>query len=410
MLPRWFSRFWRTVPFSVLLAGIPILLILSVSGSAQGKLAQQDLMVEVVLPGDTRPAERVFVWNILHGTYIPRQILKINDPAAAGEFSALYLRTDVEGNAIRLTLSIVYPDPSNQVDKDFSNRERGNAGIQKVVGSFLMREGESLRLAELDRFGIEAFEVKAISSKTVVFKPGEGPRIVNNTTALEVSRLEKDLRNYELWLKNISGKNVVAYTISAGNTSVSAQAEWFGDTRAAIPAGATTEDGLPLDARQVESHGITIQVAVFEDGSFEGDPKLAAQFSAKMEGVKIQAPHVLRKIEETLLADDAALRAAFDKLEAELWEIPEALDKPSALEFLKTKFPSLDETTLSALYEDFKGGLYDARNIALSSLGSNRQYLRDRAQYDNSASTAKSLRGTLEDLKQTFEKINAVQR
>ena len=400
MLPQSFSKFWRTVPFSLLFAGIPLLLTGSVSGRTQEKVAQHDLMLEIILPHDTYSSGGNLVWSGPSGIWIPRQAIRINDPAAAGEFTALHFRFDTE--AIRVALSIVYDDPSIP--------KQGNGGDRKIIGSYLIREGESLRPTELNRFGIEPLEMKAISSKTVVFKSGEGPRIVNNTTALEVARLEKQWRNYYIWLRNNSGKNVVAYTISSGRTGVGTEGSWSGDTRAVIPAGATTDKGLHFDANEVESHGITIQVAIFEDGSFEGDPKLGAQFSAKTEGVKTQAPHVLRRIEETLLVDDAALRAAFDKLEAELWEIPEALDKPSALEFLKTKFSSLDEKALGALYEDFKGGLYDARNIALSSLGSNRQYLRDRSQYDNSAPTAKSLREILESLKQTFEKINAMQR
>lgn len=401
MLPHSFSRFWRGVSLSILLAGIPILLALSISGRTQEKISQHDLMLEVVLPGDTNSSGGVLVWSGSPGTGIPRRAIRINDPTAAGEFTALHFRFETEGNAIRVTLSIVYDDSQNP--------QQGNSD-RKVIGSYLIREGESLRPAELDRFGIEPLELRAISSRPVLFKPGEGPRIVNNTTALEVARLEKHLRTYQVWLKNGSGKNVVAYTISSGRTSVGTEGAWFGDKRAAISAGATTEDGLRLDAREVEKNGITIQVAVFEDESFEGDPKLGAQFSAKVEGIKIQAPHVLRRIEETLLIDDAGLRAAFDKLESELWEIPEAMDKPSALEFLKTKFSFLGEKAVSALYEDLKGGLYDARNIALASLGDNRRNLRERAQYDDSASTAKTLREILENLKQTFEKINSIRR
>src|SRR6185503_6865282 len=113
---------------------------------------------------------------------------------------------------------------------------------------------------------------------------------------------------------------------------------------------------------------------------------------------------------QTLTVDDSDLRTAFVKLEAELWLIPEALDKPSSIQFLKTKFPAEDEKSLSALYEVFKGGLYDARNIALSSLGETLrtvQRLEERSQY---ASAVESIRRTLEQLKETFEKITSAQR
>ncbi|MEK6303627.1 MAG: hypothetical protein AABO41_23225 [Acidobacteriota bacterium] len=334
--------------------------------------------------------------------FIPRQRLRISDRTAAGEFIAVGIRTEIDGDAMKVTLSII--------NDDLSNRESSTYKPEREVGSYLIRAGETLRAAELDQFGIEPLEMRVISSKTVVFKRGEGPRISNNTTALELARLEKHSTTYRLWLKNTSARNVVAYTISAGRSSVGVEGDWSGDTRAVIPAGATTDDGISLDVSEVESSGITIQVAVFEDGSFEGDSKLGGRFLAKIEGLRIQSPYVLRRIEETLLVDDPGLRAAYDKLEAELWEIPEAMDKPSATEFLKVKFLSLDEKTISTLYEEFKGGFYDARNIALSSLGTSRQFLKDRAQYDNSASTAKALRGTLENLKQILETINSVQR
>jgi len=335
-------------------------------------------------------------------TCIPRQRLTINDRTAAGEFIAVALRTEIDGNAIRVTLSIV--------NDDYTNRESLTYKPEREVGSYLIREGETRRAAELDQFGIEPFEMKVISLKSVVFKRGEGPQITNNTTALELARLEKDFLTYRLWLKNASAMNVVAYTISAGRSSVSVEGGLSRDTPAAISAGMTASDEVSLDASDVESSGITIQFAVFEDGSFEGDSKLGARFSAKIQGVRIQSPYVLHRIEETLMVDDGELRAAFDKLEAELWQIPEAMDKSSAIEFLRTKFLSLDEKSLSALYEDFKGGFYEARNIALSSLGSNRQHLKDRAQYDNSLATAKTLRSILESLKHTFETINSVRR
>jgi len=108
--------------------------------------------------------------------------------------------------------------------------------------------------------------------------------------------------------------------------------------------------------------------------------------------------------------DDSDLRTAFVKLESELWLIPEALDKPSSIQYLKTKFPAEDEKSLSALYEVFKGGLYDGRNIALSSLGETLrtvQPLEERSQY---GSAVKTIRKTLEQLKETFGKIISATR
>ena len=126
--------------------------------------------------------------------------------------------------------------------------------------------------------------------------------------------------------------------------------------------------------------------------------------------MRIQSPSVLRMIEQTLTVDDSDLRAAFNKLEAELWVIPEAMYKEPALQFLKGKFPDQDEKTLSALYEVFKGGLYDARNIALSSLGETGRTVKGLEERGQFATAVESIRRTLEQLKETFGKITSAQR
>ena len=402
MFPHSFSLSRKTVPLAVLLAAILILPAFSISASGQRHLPQAELGLEILFSGDAKTQMRPLVLIGGGSTLIHRPRLRINDPIAAGQLTAVDLHAEIDGNAIKVRLSIIYDDLSNQ--------EWWKDKHEKLAGIYTIQEGESVRAEELAQFGIEPFEMKVITSKMVVLKPGEGPRIVNNTTALEVARLEKHFRDYRLSLKNISSKNVVAFAISAGNIGIGSEGGAFAGTQAVLAAGATSHRDYSLDARQVETSGITIRFAVFEDGTFEGDPKLGAQFSAKTEGVRIQAPHVLRRIEETLRVDDPGLRAAFDKLEAELWQIPEAIDKSSALGLLKNRFSSVDDQTLSELYEGLKSGLYDARNIALASLGSNRQVLRDRAQYDDSAATAQSLRGILEDLKQTFERITSIPR
>ncbi|MEK6321156.1 MAG: hypothetical protein AABN33_05675 [Acidobacteriota bacterium] len=300
---------------------------------------------------------------------------------------------------MKVSLSLIY--------NDLSNQEWWKEKQEKLAGSYLIHEGETARSTGLAEFGIEPFEMKVISAKPISFKPGEGPRIINNTTALEVARLEKHLDFYSIWLKNTSSKNVVAYTVYSGNSGSSTSGR--GTVLPVIAAGATTHE-THMAVSDVERNGITISIAVFDDGTFEGDAKLAVQVLATGEGVRTQAPHVLRMIEQTLKVNDSDLRAAFVKLESELWVIPEAMGKPSALLYLKTKFPAQEEKTQSALYEVFKGGLYDARNIALSDLGQTGRQVQDMEQRGQFASAVESIRRTLERLRETFGKITSAQR
>lgn len=361
---------------------------------SQTRTPASEVTLEIVLSGAPNPLIRL---SSSSGVLLRRPRLKINDPSAAGEFTAVDVRALREADGVKVTVSLIYNDLSNE---DWWKDKK-----EQLVGSYLIRAGETVRTLELNQFGIEPFELRGIDGGPVVLKPGEGPRIINNSTALEVARLERRVDTYQIVLKNISNKNVVAYTISAGNHSRSSSIGSRGVPL--IAAGATTR-GDYLHAPDAERDGITISNVIFDDGTFEGDPASAAGFLARADGLRIQAPSVLLKIAETLAADDNDFVASFDKTEAELWLIPEAIDKQSAIDYLKVRFPSFDEKMWSALYEELKGGLYDARNIALSEMGINRRMIKERQhQNEDRGYGVKLLRETLERVKETLERIAA---
>ena len=371
-------------------------LLLAPIGSAMGLGQQRDMHAGPELGLEIRlTSTTVRVGGPRRGestTRIPGRLLKISNSQLPGVIESLQVETEIEGDDLRVTLSLIY--------------ESGDK-TEKVGEPYLIRAGESIRTSELERFGIEPVEIKAIDTRPVVLKPGEGPRITNSTS-LEVEKLELHFDVYYLWLKNKSDKNVVAYEISTGRGGTQRGEGNYGRGGPALAAGAIGR--LLLHHSEIGDDGIAIRLAVFDDGTFEGDSKKATQYLAKAEGVRIQSPSVLRRIEETMQVDDSDLRTAFVKLESELWLIPEALDKPSSIQYLKTKFPAEDEKSLSALYEVFKGGLYDGRNIALSSLGETLrtvQPLEERSQY---GSAVKTIRKTLEQLKETFGKIISATR
>jgi hypothetical protein len=243
-----------------------------------------------------------------------------------------------------------------------------------------------------------------LDATPVVLGPEEGRRITGST-ALEVEKLERHFDSYRVWLKNKSDKNIVAYRISSGRESMETGARSYG-RGPVLAAGATSREFYISDPG-IELHGIAVLLLIFEDGSFEGDAKLATQCFARAEGVRIQSPSVLRRIEHTLKADDSDIRAEFVKLESELWLISEAMDKPTALQFLKTRLPDQNEKALSELYEVFKGGLYDGRNIALSELGDTLRHVQEMEQRVQLASAVELIRRTLERLIDTFGRITS---
>ena len=396
-------RFLRSAPlialFRASLTSLVILVMLTTALAGQeGNVRQTPLGMEIILPGDSTPRIRFRVDGRGLGS-IPRQRLRIKDSSAAGEFIGINIWGERDGDGIRVRLALI----------SFDHEEIDNAGRktikEKLVASYLVREGETVLATELDRFGIEPFEMKAMDATPVVLKPGEGPRITNSSV-LEVEKIEHHFDAYRIWLKNKSDKNIVAYTVSTGNRRLQPGSAGH---RNVLASGATSQE-LYFQGDEVERIGINVSVVIFADGSFEGDPKLATDYLANAEGVRIQSPSVLRMIEQTLKVDDSDLRAAFYKLEADLWVIPEAMYKQPALQFLKAKFPDQDDKALSHLYEVFKGGLYDARNIALASLGDAGRIVKDFEERSQFASAVELVRRTLERLKETFGEITSAKR
>ena len=391
-----------------------MVLLIASTQSAAGVLSQErrfptpELVLEIAVPSYPHPPLRL---GVSRGgrcmTLLPRRQLTINAPKLADDLTAVDVWADGEGDSIRVRLSIIY--------NDLSNQEWWKDKKETVLGSFLVREGAPVLPAELATFGIEPFEMRIVKgTPVVVFQPGEGPHIINNTQALQVVKVEKAHEGYSLWLKNTSSKNVVSYAIRTGNsgtiTSTYETASW--NLRPAIAAGAISKE-IHLDSSRAETDGITIQAVVFEGGTYEGDSGPALRYLVTGVGMRIQAPLLLRTIELTLAVNDGELPTAFEKLEAQLWAIPEAIDKQSALELLKSRYPSFDGKTISDLYEVLKGGLYDARNIALSSIGDVKRSLQESERHNDSnpaATRATLLRDTLIRIKSEIQGLLEAKR
>jgi len=394
------SYFGPFISFAILL--INPWLSTAASYSQEREPPPSDLALEVILPNNSQPPIRFAVANGERGmTLVHRQRLTVKDPDAAGDFTAVDIWADSDGISINVRLSIIYNDLSNQ--EWWKNKK------EKILGSFLIQEGGSVRPAELAQFGIVPFEMKAINARPLVFQPGAGLRIINNSKSLEVVRLEKSLDHCRLWLKNNASKGVVAYNLSIGNSRVNVHGRGYGSRHTVIAAGETYRE--EPEGPNIEPSSITIHDVVFDDGTFEGDAELAARFLVKRDGIRIQAPSVLGMVQQALEVDDAELETAVDRLEAQLAVIREAIDKQSALGFLKSKYPAFEDQTISGLYEDLKSGLYEAKNMVLMPLGNMKRQSQKRGQdeTENSAGLkAKLLREMLIQIKDNFEGLSNV--
>ena len=83
--------------------------------SQERRSAQLGLLLEIGLPNDPNPPRRLAVSNGGRNmTLLTRQQLTINAPRLAADLTAVDVWADGEGDAIRVRLSIIYNDLSNQ--------------------------------------------------------------------------------------------------------------------------------------------------------------------------------------------------------------------------------------------------------------------------------------------------------
>lgn len=407
--PRFFRLILSALPisFALLMPQLPVV-------SAQ-RYPQPDFALEISLPSQAQPRSLGVRKSGRTITLILRAQLTITNPEAAAGFTAIDVWAEGEVDTILVRLSIIYNDVSNQ--------EWWKDKKEKIVGTYRIRKGESLRADDLAEFGIEPFEMKVSRVKKEVFTPNEAPRIIDETGALEVVSIEKYLQDYSILLKNVSGKNIVAFNLWYGSGGQSVDGASFSRGKPVIAAGEVYELNCPR-CLEVETEGMRIRAVVFEDGTYAGDDHVSLRFIVKDEGVKIQSPHVLKMIEEALAASDDEIEAAFVKLEADLWQIPEAISKDNATTLLRSKYGGVDLNgrrkllivdgrDLERLYEELKGGLYGARNHALSPLGDLKRQIKEEGFLSgeaNKESRARTIREVMTRLKEDFERVIAGQR
>jgi hypothetical protein len=378
--------------FAILSFTISAFALLQQSESSWGKsrhhFPRPAIGLEIISPHKSTPLFKGTSTSCL----LNRNSLFITDQEAAKDFTAVYIVGIAEKEGLKIRLSILYNELSEQ---GWKNKQ------EKEIGNFTILAGNSLSPLELLQFGIEPFEIKVISNKHVVLKPEEYPRLFNFTNLLEVVEVEKSIDGYRFSFKNISNKKIIAFELWSGNS---------GKGGGGLISGEIFEEINSFAAPDIEKYGLALKMILFEDRTYEGDAKSATRYFARWEGEAVQAAKLLPMIEGALQVSDAELSEVFDKLEAQLWKMQEAMDKSSALEFLKIKYSNFDDKTISMLYEEFKGGFYSARNAALSPMGTGKRQLQEQGEKYLEADKIRLIRHTLSQAKSHLEKLVSASR
>lgn len=288
-------------------------------------------------------------------------------PAGSLQVTAVNFRPRLDRDAVRVSVSVFLGIRLEE---------------EKAVAVYTLREGEEIRVQELTQFGVEPFGVKLVR---VTSSDANLPAVISKAKSIELVTIQANLStlpSYRLALRNLSGKNVSAIglkVMQGGRTLLSGMPQGK-EGQPLILAGGVSEVTAPGATRATATPGgydpvappnqnIEITMAVFEDGSFEGDIETAAGFRGFVKGRKIQLRRLV-DVFQTILQDDSA-------------------NPSSALETLRAKVNALDikadalalqelASEFSGLAERPKRGLASAIEAAMS--GIRRDALQDIAQ------------------------------
>ncbi len=356
----------------------PVLLLVILSGSAnaqQGDLARQTptgLVLEIVYYKNAAPAYQALsrpdgrpavAWYARFGRIQHWQL-----PAGQLPIRAVNIASRLDGEVASVTVSLLR-------GVKFHDQET-------MVGTYQLRENESVLVQELEGFGVEPFR---ISLKRITPAAPNQPVVKSLAKSLEIVGIEPQpstLPRYKLTLRNLSEKNIMALRIeimSGGVMAVTSTPQGR-EGLPLIKAGAFFESNQPLRTRAVHTPGgfapdtpisqeTIIRSVVFEDGSYEGDPAPAAGFKAFTLGRKLALTRLLEVCAATKEAspseqERAAQVARFrDRVRTLSGEIDEA-----ALAQLVGEFPTLTRKEATDLKIAAEVALHHIRKELLDDL------------------------------------------
>ena len=235
---------------------------------------------------------------------------------------------------------------------------------EEVVGSYLLQENERLTVYDMTAYGLEPFEVSVIRVEP---KSPFLPAVSSNAPSVEVKEIkavDSTFPMFKLTLRNSSAKNISAIFVDMfvnGRLRSSAMPyNWEGAPL--MVAGETYEYKRQLnnDARQsgagfapetAPNQTLLIKAAVFDDGTYEGDAKSAAQYRALALGDRAQLAQLVARYNQALQSTESDVKTALENLREQVNALGVETD-PTAIDRLLREFPGVaDRASLKIAVE-----------------------------------------------------------
>jgi hypothetical protein len=146
--------------------------------------------------------------------------------------------------------------------------------------------------------------------------------LASRVPGFEIIKLEKhevrrpDIGRIEVWLRNDTGKAITAYAVAAGIGED--QPDLLGgDEPKMLPPGGVIRDTYGMQA-ELETRGVTIMAAIFDDGSTAGDPRSIGWMAENRQGIQIQSNYSIKLFREIAAAPDAEFLENLGRIETRL--------------------------------------------------------------------------------------------
>jgi hypothetical protein len=358
-----------------LIAPILILLILPASTNShqagQARQIPNGLVLEVVYYKDTAPAYQALsrsaggpgrTW---YGRFSRIQNWQL--PAGELPVRAVNIVAGLDGEVAFVSVSVFR-------GVKFHDQET-------IVGKYQLRENDSVSVQELELFGVEPFRISLKRTSPPV--PNQ-PIVKSLAKSVEIVGIEPQtstLPRYKLTLRNLSDKDIMALSIKVvgGGLNVMSSMPQGREGLPLIRAGAFFDSIQPLKTRSLQTPGgftpdspttqeTVIMAAVFEDGSYEGDPADSAAFRALTFGRRL----ALTRLLEILTADRAALSAEKTPSPASvITDLVRAMSRDidaATLVPLVKEFPSLTPEEKTRMKIAAEAGMHQIRKELLDNL------------------------------------------
>jgi hypothetical protein len=298
--------------------------------------------------------------------------------------SALRLDLNTSADTVSITVTVLYGDFDNG---------KAMGSVEKIphetIATHSGKLNDEVAFPELERVGLEPITFRIVTPQPVTAR---NPILRSNAPSVAIDNYAtRDRTTDILTVHNLSARTMVAYSIGSSPDSDSG---WSIRTMPRIAPGAndqlivsdsseTVANGTCLDGPQ--NALIVLQAALFDDGSYEGNMRVAAVLTAHRLGHDLERQRI-RSLAEPILANpDLEVSAMVEHIRAAVNQLTVEPDADT-IPRLRAQFPDFPESACAGLALEVSNQMKEDKELISTEL---QRYQADISPRDTQASFAR---------------------